>query len=231
MSETDRITQAYDRLLGERAARWTLANPGNRAILAERRRLMVKLLGARGGLPLGECTVLDVGSGGGAELASFRQLGAAPSRLFGVDLLPARVAAAREAFPDIDFRVGNAEKLDFASAMFDLVLAFTLFSSILDVNMQRNVAGEILRVLKPGGSLLWYDFRYNSPSNAHVRGVSGRRVRELFPDLRGRLYSLTLLPPLARRLGRLTPHAYPLLAAFPPARTHLFGLLVRPELH
>lgn len=228
MSETDRIARAYDQLLGERAARWDLTNPGNRAILEERRRLMVRLLGQQGWLPLGDRSVIDVGSGGGVELASFRELGASPSRLFGVDLLPARVAAARTAFPDIDFRVGNAEKLEFESETMDLVLAFTLFSSILDPSMARNVAREVVRVLKPGGGLLWYDFRYDSPSNRNVRAVSGSRVRELFPELSGTLHSLTLLPPIARRLGPLTPYAYPALSTLPPARSHLFGLLVKP---
>lgn len=229
MTEADRIARAYDHILGERAARWDLGNRGNRAILEERRGLLVRVLERQGWLPLGDRSVLDVGSGGGAELASLRDLGASPSRLFGVDILPARVSAARAAYPDIDFRAGNAEKLDFPDGAFDLVLAFTIFSSILDADMARNVAREIVRVLKPGGGLLWYDFRYDNPSNPDVRGVTGRRARELFAGLSGRLQSVTLLPPLARRLGALTPAAYPALSLLPFLRSHLFGLLVKPE--
>jgi len=228
VTESERIARAYEHVLGERAARWDLANPGNRAILDERRRLMVRLLDERGWIPLGDRRVLDVGCGGGVELASFRELGASPSRLVGIDLLPARVSAARAAYPDIDFRAGNAVKLEFPSESFDVVLAFTVFSSILDAGMARSVAGEIVRVLKPGGGLLWYDFRYDNPSNPDVRGVSGQRMRELFPVLSGRLHSLTLLPPVARRLGPLTPAAYPVLSALPPLRSHLFGLLIKP---
>ena len=115
--------------------------------------------------------------------------------------------------------------MDFPDAAFDLVMAFTVFSSILDPSMAGNVASEIHRVLKPGGGLLWYDFRYNSPANRHVRGVGSARVRQLFPGLKGHLHTLTVLPPLVRRLGPLTAALYPALALAPPLRSHLMGLL------
>jgi hypothetical protein len=86
----------------------------------------------------------------------------------------------------------------------------------------------MMRVVLPGGGLLWYDFRYDNPSNPDVRGVPASRVQALFPGLEGRLYTLTLLPPLARRLGPLTRFGYPALAALPFARSHLAGLLIKP---
>ena len=225
MSETDRIARAYGDLDERAAVRWDPRNAGNQRILAERRRLIRRVLDREGWLPLGDRRVLDVGSGGGAELAWFRELGASESCLVGIDLLPARVEAARRAFPHLDFRLGNAEHLPFPDGSFDLVVGSTIFSSILDPEMSANVAAEIRRVLRPGGGLLWYDFRYNSPANPNVRGVSAARVRELFPDMHGELIDLTLLPPLARRLGPLTPIAYPALAFVRPLRSHLLGLL------
>jgi SAM-dependent methyltransferase len=228
MSEADRIARAYQELAGRGGARWDPRNRGNQAILAERRRLTRQLLAATGFLPLGGRRALEVGSGGGGELAWLLELGAAPADLVGVDLLPDRVAAARRSFPEIDFRQANAERLEFADGEFALVLAITVFSSILDGRMASNVAAEIVRVLAPGGALLWYDVRYDSVSNRNVRAVTVARVRELFPSLEGELRTLTLLPPLARRLGPLTPGAYPLLSAFPPLRSHLIGLLRKP---
>jgi ubiquinone/menaquinone biosynthesis C-methylase UbiE len=196
--------------------------------LAERRRLTRRLLEQEGWLPLGDRRVLDVGSGGGAELAWFRELGASESRLAGIDLLPDRVEVARRAYPQLEFHLGNAEHLPFPDASVDLVLAYTVFSSILDPEMAANVAAEIRRVMRPGGGFLWYDFRYNSPANRNVRGVSATRVRSLFPGLKGELHGVTLLPPLARRLGLITPIAYPALASIPPLRSHLLGLLRKP---
>ena len=228
MTEAERIAQAYRSRDARAVARWDPNNLGNRHILAERRRLVRRLLATQGWLPLGDRRVLDVGAGNGAELAWFRELGAADANLVGIDLLPERVEVARRSFPQVEFHFGNAEQLPFPDAGFDLVVTYTLFSSILDADMSAGVASEIQRVMRPGGGLLWYDFRYDSPANRDVRGVSAGRVRTLFPGLEGRLIALTLLPPLARRLGRLTPMAYPALVRVPPLRSHLLGLLRKP---
>jgi len=228
MTEADRIAAAYKDLEGRAGRRWDPANPGNRAILAERRRVTSRLLDQAGFLPLAGRTVLEVGSGVGGELAWLRELGASSHSLIGVDLLGERVAAARRAFPDLDFRQGNAEHLEFGSGEFDLVMAITLFSSILDPEMARNVASEMVRVLRPGGALLWYDVRYDSVSNRNVRAVTAARVKQLFPSLQGGLESVTLLPPLARRLGALTGGAYPVLSQIRPLRSHLLGVLRKP---
>lgn len=229
MTEADRIAQAYRSRDPRAKARWDIANPGNRQMLAERRRRAAELLAAKGWIPLGPRRVLDVGAGNGFELAWFRELGAGDQNLVGVDLLPERVEFARRSYPGIDFQVGNAERLAFPDASFDLVVAYTLFSSILDGPTASGVAREIDRVMRPGGGLLFYDFRYRSPANPNVRPVTAERVRTLFPNLDGPLHGLTLLPPVARRLGPLTPVGYPLLAALPPLRSHLMGLLVKPS--
>jgi len=228
VSETDRIARAY-RELERHSGRWDPRNDGNQAILAERRRITTSLLASRGWVPLGDRRVLEVGSGMGGELAWLLELGARPEFLAGIDLLPDRVAAAKLNYPAFDFRVGNAEHLPHPDSSFDLVMAITVLSSIFDPTMAANVAREILRVLKPGGALLWYDFRYDSPANRNVHGVGADRVRELFPSLRGRLTGLTLIPPLARRLGPSARFAYPALVRIPPLRSHLIGLLIKPE--
>jgi len=229
VTETERIARAYKEMEARAGARWSLANPGNRKILSERRRVIRHLFRRRGWLPLGDRRVLEVGSGTGWELAQMVELGARAEHLVGVELLPDRVANARRAYPTIEFHQANAEKLDFSDSTFDVVMAITIFSSILDQRMARNVASEIDRVLKPGGGLLWYDVRYDSVSNPNVKAVPGERIRELFPGLKGKVQTVTLLPPLARRLGSTTPFAYPLLAALPPLRSHLVGLLRKPE--
>jgi ubiquinone/menaquinone biosynthesis C-methylase UbiE len=223
LTEADRIARAYSDLEARAGSRWDSANPGNQAILAERRRWMRRLLDP----PLTGKRILEVGSGTGGELAWLVELGATPSNLVGVDLLADRVATARRAHPGIRFEAGNAEHLDFADATFDLVLAFTIFSSILDGTMQRNVAVEMTRVLRASGAVLWYDVRYDSNSNPNVKAVPASRVRELFPSLKAELHSVTLLPPLARRLGPVM-SLYPALASIPPLRSHLFGLLRKP---
>ena len=227
MSDSERIARAYQDLEARAGSRWDRANPGNQAILAERRRWTQQLLEKAGLLPLAGKQVLEVGSGTGGELAWLRELGAANENLVGIDILPDRVAAARRANPGIRFDHANAERMAFEDGTFDLVLALTVFSSIPSDAMARNVAAEITRVLGPKGAVLWYDVRYDSASNPNVKAVPAARVRALFPKLQAELHSVTVLPPLARRLGPLS-GAYAALAAVPPLRSHLIGLLRRP---
>lgn len=210
-------------------SRWTTANRGNQRIVSERAQVMADILHGHSCIPLGKRRVLDIGCGHGGVLASLLDLGAQPNNLYGIDLLPDRIEAARRAYPDIHFACGNAEHLDFPDACFDLVLLFTVLSSILDDGMAHNIAHEVRRVLKPSGAVLWYDFRYNNPWNPHVRGMTKSHIRQFFPDFEMHLRTITLLPPLARCLGRLTPVLYPVLAAIPPLRTHYLGLLIRPQ--
>jgi ubiquinone/menaquinone biosynthesis C-methylase UbiE len=227
--EIRRLAQVYHtyRTSASIQARWDESNPGNRAMLQERQRALKRLLGAHGFLPLASQKVLDVGCGSGKVLASLLEMGAEPDCLYGVDLLPDRIAEASRCYPMLRFQCANAEDLDFPDAHFNLVLLFTVFSSILDDRMAHNVAREVHRVLKPGGAVLWYDFRYNNPWNPHVRGMTRRHIHQFFPDFEVRLHTITLLPPLARRLGRLTPAVYPLLSSIPFLCTHYLGLLIK----
>jgi SAM-dependent methyltransferase len=118
--------------------------------------------------------------------------------------------------------------LPFPSERFGLVLAFTLFSSILDPVLSAAVAGDIARVLRPGGRVLWYDLRRPNPSNPAVRGLSVAEVQHLFPGWTCDLAPVTVLPPLARRLGPATDALYPVLAHVRPLASHLLGTLAKP---
>lgn len=202
-------------------------NPGNQMIIAERVAATRSVLQARGLLPLTDAKILDVGCGRGSLLASLRELGARDENLHGVDLLPDRIDDARRVHPAMRFACTNAEHLDFADGSIDLVVAFTVFSSILDDGMAANVAGEITRVLTPGGAVLWYDFRIKHPLNRHTRAMGRNAVTALFPACRTHLRPITLVPPLARRLGAGTRGLYPALARIPLLRSHLLGVLVK----
>ncbi|MFV9507762.1 MAG: class I SAM-dependent methyltransferase [Oscillochloridaceae bacterium umkhey_bin13] len=225
--ETERLARVYADYANDAAtrARWDGRNPGNAAIVAERQRSIRALLAAAGLLPLAGRRILEIGCGSGGVLSSLLALGAQPEDLYGVDLLPDRVAMAAQRLPCSHVQVANAEALPFPAARFELIAIFTVFSSILDPAMRRNVASEVRRVLRPGGAVLWYDFRYNNPRNPHVRGVTRPQIAALFPDLTLQLQRITLLPPLARRLGALTPWLYAPLAGVPLLRTHEVGVL------
>lgn len=221
--EAERLKHVYRGL----QAQWVEHNPGNRAIIRERSVVLEEFLRTAGLLPLSDRRILDVGCGSGHVLAGFARWGIQPANLYGVDLLEDRIAIAQQRFPESHFSHANAEHLDFEAGAFDLVLLFTVFSSILDGRMALNVAAEVSRVLKAGGAVIWYDFRYNNPRNPHVHGMTTAAIHALFPCFDLDLRTTTLLPPLARRLGRATPLLYPLLTRMPLLRTHLLGLLTK----
>ncbi len=215
-------------------ARWADDQPGNRAMVDERDRLAHRLVAAawpgRPGTPAP--VVLDLGCGDGEHLVRF--LAAAPpgspladARPVGLDLLPTRLGAARERWGARVLRADGAA-LPLAGGSVDLVLALTVLSSVLEPDHQRAVAAEIVRVLAPGGLALVYDLRVPSPRNRQVTPVPRRRLAELFPGLVSTSRTLTLLPPVARRLGARTPVAYPVLARLPLLRTHRLTVVARP---
>lgn len=229
--ETERLKEVYAEYEASRGvrSRWSEENPGTHAIVEERNRVTREALASHGYFPLNERQILDVGCGTGGMLGELRRWGALPSQLTGIDLLPGYIEAARANEPEVTFLCGSAAELPFADASFDLVLAFTVFSSLLDLEVARAVAGSMNRVLRPGGAVVWYDLRHGNPSNRNVRGIRREELSRLFPEFDPRLGSVTVLPPLARRLGRLTPTLYPVLGRLPFLRTHLAGLMLKPE--
>jgi len=228
-SEEARIRRAYmryDTHASERAKR-DLANPGNRIIERERDLWLGRLV-ARLGLPKGERRALEVGCGSGAILRSLVKLGADPTCLVGVDILEDRIDLARSQNTKIRFVHTPVGGLPFPDSSFDLAITFTLFSSILDVPLATTVANEITRVLKPDGAVVWYDNRFPNPFNPDVKGLTKAEIKRLFPGCRLTLRSITVLPPLVRRLGRAASVLYPLLAAAPFLRARYIGV-IRPR--
>lgn len=223
----DEIRATYDAYGREgRASIWSLSNAGHRRLTEARDARLASLLVDSGAMSHG-ASLIDIGCGGGglALLAARHRL---PLAITGIDLLPERIEAARVSAPSATFVVGSADELPFGDASFDLASAITLFSSLPSLELERDAAREIGRVMRPGGWLIWFDIRYRNPWNSRVHGTSSRRLRALFPDWTAELYSIGVPPPIARRLGPLTPFAYPVLHAFQPLRSHLIGRLRKP---
>ena len=109
-------------------------------------------------------TVLEVGCGAGVDLARFAKGGAVVT---GVDLTPSAIGLARANFEQQglhgDFQVADGEKLPFADDTFDLVYAHGVVQ--YTANPQR-LAGEVRRVLKPGGHAIFQVYNRISWLNA-----------------------------------------------------------------
>jgi ubiquinone/menaquinone biosynthesis C-methylase UbiE len=143
----------------------------------------------------------------------------------GIDLMPERIENARIRIPQADLRAGSASELPWPDESFDVVSQFTVFTSILDLALRRAVAGEMLRVLKPSGAALWFDFRFSNPRNAQVRGVRAAEIRSLFPGCRITLAPVLLAPPLGRVVAGWSWPLAEALQGLPFLCTHYVGLI------
>ncbi len=195
--------------------------------IQELERRILQLLGGKGVSDLSQKRILEVGCGDGAWLRFLIQSGASPENLFGVDLLPHRIQDARRKCPEaMSLRCEDASQLSFGDESFDFLLAMTVFTSILDEHLRGLLAREMLRVLRRGGSILWYDFHVNNPRNSDVRRVTNHEIKDLFPGCKVELSRITIAPPLGRAVGR-APILYWLLSNVHLLCTHYLGWITR----
>lgn len=188
-----------------------------------------QMLHKAGVFPGPEAQCMEIGFGYMGWLADLIRWGIPEKNLHGIELYAPRADRAREILPVADLRIGDAACLPWKRDSFQLVVASTVFTSILNDEMRRKVAAEISRVLTPGGALLWYDFAVNNPRNQNVRKVNRSELRQLFSALHGEINSITLAPPLARLIAPRSTALAMLLEAIPWLRTHLIAVLVKPS--
>lgn len=168
--------------------------------------------------------VLEVGCGTGTNLLRFLMWGVAPAGIYGVDLLPERVQAARAQLPAAaTILEGDASALNFERP-FDVVLQSTTLSSILDDALRHRVAEMMWDATAPGGGVISYDFAVNNPRNPDVRRVTVSELKALFPEADTTEHRLTLAPPIGRRVSRW-PLLYGALSKVPPLLSHRLVLL------
>jgi SAM-dependent methyltransferase len=151
----------------------------------------------------------------------FRELGA--RKLAGIELRAQRFAEARQNVPEAEVVCASAHRLPWPDQSFDVVSQFVVFTSILEADLKRRIAREMLRVLKPSGVIFWYDFRVNNPRNRQVRGIGKSEISALFPGCELRLNSAILAPPLAMRVIPRFPKLAVALEKLPFLRTHYLG--------
>jgi ubiquinone/menaquinone biosynthesis C-methylase UbiE len=225
--EEARVRVAYTKRGGsERRYSWFNADYLYR--MQERERRVLRVLTRYGCLPAGDKTVLEIGCGAAHWLREFVKWGFAPANVVGLDLLPDKISAARKLSPEtLTLKCCSASKLEFRDATFDIVLQSMVFTSVLDTKLRQQIAGEMMRVLKPSGLVLWYDFYINNPKNHDVRGVKRKELYQLFPGCRIDLTRITLAPPLTRVLAPYSRCACQLLERLTIFNSHYLGVIIK----
>lgn len=123
--------------------------------------------------------VLEAGCGTGAMIRLLAQRSGFSGKAFGVDHSPAFIDAARrfaqrEGVGDrVEFRVGDAHKLDFSDGAFEVAIAHTLISHVTE---PATILRELARVVRPGGTVAIFDGDYASLTYAFPDHDFGRRM-------------------------------------------------------
>ncbi|RMF48816.1 MAG: methyltransferase domain-containing protein [Chloroflexota bacterium] len=225
--ELARIRQVYSRRIQATSSHYSLFNQSYLYTWQQRQRATLRLLNDFGIQTLSDKRVLEIGCGSGSVLLEYLNYGITPGQAFGLDLMPQLISGAKQRLPHLCFVCADGQHLPFPARTFDIVLQYTVFSSILDAKVKENVAQEMLRVLSPKGIVLWYDFWWN-PINPETRGIHLSEVSALFPNCSLKWRRITLAPPIARRLVRFSWLLCELLEKLRLLNTH-YLVAIRPK--
>ena len=157
--------------------------------------------------------VLDVGCGLGHEVIRLAQTVGENGRVVGIDQNPMMIAEAQRRAADIayplEFQVGDGHRLNFETESFDLCRAERVIEYVK--NPQQMLA-EMVRVVRPGGAVVIFDFDYDGVVVAGGDRDLMRRMKQPIFDSVPHGGIGSQLPHLYRQVGlqeiQVVPHAF-----------------------
>jgi len=181
----------------------------------------------RAAVDLGRARILDLGCGSGRVLRWLMGRGIPSARLLGADLIMPRLAQARRLAPAIGLAMADGVCLPCRDGAFDVALALTTLSSMPSEPMRRGAAAELLRVVRPGGAVICYEFSHKNPLNRYTVAVGAAALRALFPGAEVACRRVTLHPMVLRALFGLGPRVLAALERIDALRSHVLAVITR----
>src|SRR3989344_6325353 len=122
--------------------------------------------------------VLDMGCGTGLYARILKKKGA---NIKGIDISEEMIKIAREESPDIEFKIGNINKLPYKDEEFDIVLAALVMEYFSSWSM---VLKEVRRVLKDNGLFVFSTGNpvINATHRINYKGKKFREIRDYFKE-------------------------------------------------
>ena len=203
--ELERARRVYEALADNPAysSLYEPLRPANLFTTQERMWILAELLRRSGVSTLAGLDILDVGCGGGAVARRLRRI-----------------------LPMARIETGSAHEMPFPDSSFDIVSQFVVFSSVVDPQVRRSIAAEMLRVLRPGGLILWWDIRKVRPT-PDIVPIPMSEIRALFPGCSVRARSTTLGWKAVRIVAPRSRAAAHLLQRLPFLCSHLAAVITR----
>jgi len=118
--------------------------------------------------------VLDLGSGAGNDCFVARALTGSTGKVIGVDMTEAMIEKARTnveklGFNNVEFRLGDIEKLPVAAETVDVIISNCVLNLVPD---KKKAFGEMFRVLKKGGHFSVSDIVLNGNLPEAIRSAA-----------------------------------------------------------
>jgi ubiquinone/menaquinone biosynthesis C-methylase UbiE len=156
--------------------------------------------------------ILDIGCAGGGSLKRFLELGIDPLNLYGIDILSELIDEGKRNYPSMNLIEGDASNLPYDSNYFDIVMESTMFMQLTDDKMSKQIANEMIRVLKPGCHMILVDWRYANPFSKTHMAFNTSRLKTLFLSNKEceilQVSTGALIPPLGRFISKYFPSMY-----------------------
>lgn len=226
MNEIKNILERYERRDSLPRDKYDPASPWILMIEQEKERKLTRLLRKNGIFPFQDKKLIEIGCGFGQNLLMFQKMGFDSKNLTAIELIESRYLKAKEMLSSsITLLLGDASEVELPNNQYDIAFQSMVFSSILDDNLRKKMAERLFSIIKPGGSILWYDFIVNNPYNKEIRKINQKELRTIFPKSEIQILRITLAPPLARIIAKKYQSLYTIFNRLSFLRSHILCLI------